>query len=91
MEQYKGAYYAMLSRYRGLLNELFPNRSIHTHHTIEEALLVVKKGNFKNRMHLYRECKWAYRVLLKNGLLDDVFKKLDKILTDGQNSPIMSC
>ena len=75
MEQYKGAYYAMLSRYRGLLNELFPNRSIHTHHTIEEALLVVKKGNFKNRMHLYRECKWAYRVLLKNGLLDDVFKK----------------
>lgn len=23
--------------------------------------------------------------------LDDVFKKLDKILTDGQNSPIMSC
>jgi hypothetical protein len=26
-------------------------------------------------MHLHRECYWAYRVLRKNGLLDDVFGK----------------
>ena len=75
MEKYTGAYEAILSRYRGLLNELFPHRSIHTHHTLDEALLVVNKGSFKNRMHLYRECKWAYRVLRKNGKLDDVFGK----------------
>ena len=72
-ELYIGAYEAILSRYRGLLNELFPHRLIHTHHTIEEALLVVKKGNFKNRMHLHRECYWAYRILFNHGLLDDVF------------------
>lgn len=72
-ELYIGAYEAILSRYRGLLNELFPHRLIHTHHTIEEALLVVKKGNFKNRMHLHRECYWAYRILFNQGLLDDVF------------------
>ena len=70
---YIGAYEAILSRYRGLLNELFPHRSIHTHHTIEEALLVVEKGNFKNRMHLHRECYWAYRILFNQGMLDDVF------------------
>ncbi len=75
MEKYTGAYEAILSRYRGLLNELFPHRSIHTHHTLDEALLVINKGCFKNRMHLYRECKWAYRVLHKNGKLDDVFGK----------------
>ena len=74
-ELYIGAYEAILSRYRGLLNELFPHRSIHTHHTLDEALLVVKKGSFKNRMHLYRECMWAYRVLHKNGKLDEVFGK----------------
>ena len=74
-ELYIGAYEAILSRYRGLLNELFPHRAKHTHHTIEEALLVVNKGHFKNRMHLHRECAWAYRVLYKNGLLDDVFGK----------------
>ena len=39
-EQYPGAYEAIQSRYKGLLNELFPNRVIHTHHTIEDALLV---------------------------------------------------
>ena len=74
-ELYIGAYEAILSRYRGLLNELFPHRIKHTHHTIEEALLVVNKGHFKNRMHLHRECSWAYRVLFKNGLLDEVFGK----------------
>ena len=74
-ELYIGAYEAILSRYRGLLNELFPHRAKHTHHTIEEALLVVKKGHFKNRTHLHRECAWAHRVLYKNGLLDDVFEK----------------
>lgn len=74
-ELYIGAYEAILSRYRGLLNELFPHRAKHTHHTIEEALLVVNKDHFKNRMHLHRECYWAYRVLHKNGLLDDVFGK----------------
>jgi len=72
---YTGAYEAILSRYRGLLNELFPHRVRHTHHTVEEALLVVNKISFKNRMHLHRECYWAYRVLHKNGLLDDVFGK----------------
>ncbi len=74
-EQYIGAYEAILSRYRGLLNELFPHRAKHTHHTIEEALLVVNKGQFKNRMQLHQECYWAYRVLFKNRLLDDVFGK----------------
>jgi hypothetical protein len=74
-ELYSGAYEAILSRYRGLLNELFPHRAKHTHHTIEEALLVVNKGHFKNRMHLHRECAWAFRVLYKNGLLEDVFGK----------------
>lgn len=72
---YIGAYEAILSRYRGLLNELFPHRSIHTHHTLDEAFLVVNKGSFKNRMQLHRECYWAYRVLHKNGKLDDVFGK----------------
>lgn len=72
---YIGAYDAILSRYRGLLNELFPHRAKHTHHTVEEALLVVNKGHFKNRMHLHHECAWAYRVLYKNRLLDDVFGK----------------
>lgn len=75
MNKYIGAYEAILSRYRGLLNELFPHRSIHTHHTLEEALLVVNKGRFKNRAHLSRECKWAYRILRNNGKLDDVFGK----------------
>ena len=74
-ELYIGAYEAILSRYRGLLNELFPHRAKHTRHTIEEALLVANKGHFKNRMHLHRECAWAFRVLYKNGLLDDVFGK----------------
>ena len=72
---YIGAYEAILNRYRGLLNELFPHRAKHTHHTIDEALLVVNKGQFKNRMHLYRECYWAYRVLFNNRMLDDVFGK----------------
>ena len=74
-ELYIGAYEAILSRYKGLLNELFPHRAKHTHHTIEEALLVVNKGHFENRMHLHRECAWAYRVLYKNGLLDELFVK----------------
>ncbi len=74
-ELYIGAYEAILSRYRGLLNELFPHRSIHTHHTIEEALLVARKGNFINRMHLYRECSWAYRILYKKSMLDEIFPK----------------
>ena len=74
-ELYIGAYEAILSRYRGLLNELFPHRLIHTHHTVDEALLVVEKGNFSSRMHLHRECYWAYRILHKHGLLDEVFPK----------------
>ncbi|MBQ5971356.1 MAG: hypothetical protein IJL45_02985 [Prevotella sp.] len=74
-ELYIGAYEAILSRYRGLLNELFPHRAKHTHHTIEDALLVVNKGHFKNRMHLHRECSWAYRILYNNRMLDDVFGK----------------
>ncbi len=79
---YSGAYEAILSRYRGLLNELFPHRSIHTHHTIEEALIVVKKGKYKNRMHLFRECPWAYRVLKKHGMLDDIFRKYKEYTKD---------
>ncbi len=75
MKLYIGAYEAIQSRYKGLLNELFPHRAIHTHHTVEEALLVVKKGNYKNRMGLHRDCYWAYRVLFKHGMLDDVFGK----------------
>ena len=75
MKLYIGAYEAIQSRYKGLLNELFPHRAIHTHHTVEEALLVVKKGNYKNRMDLHRDCYWAYRVLFKHGMLDDVFGK----------------
>ena len=74
-ELYIGAYEAILSRYRGLLNELFPHRSIHTHHTIEEALLVARKGKYTNRMQLHREHPWAFRLLYKNGLLDEVFGK----------------
>ena len=90
MERYNGAYEAILSRYKGMLNELFPHRSIHTHHTLEEALLVVNKGKFKNRMHLYRECCWAYRVLYKNGMLDDLFRKskeytIDEALIEADN------
>ena len=73
MESYIGAYEAIQSRYKGLLNELFPHRAIHTHHTVEEALLVVSKGNYMKRMDLHRDCYWAYRVLCKHGMLDDVF------------------
>ena len=74
-ERYPGAYEAIQSRYKGLLNELFPNRVIHTHHTIEDALLVVRKGHYENRSQLRFDCLWAYRVLFDNGLLDDVFGK----------------
>ena len=74
-EKYNGAYEAILSRYKGLLNELFPNRLIHTHHTIEDALLVVKKGHYANRSQLRFDCLWAYRVLFDNNMLDDVFGK----------------
>lgn len=74
-EQYPGAYEAILTRYKGLLNELFPTRHIHTHHTIEEALLVAKKGHYKNRSHLRADCLWAHRILYENGLLDEVFGK----------------
>ena len=35
----------------------------------------MNKGRFKNRAHLSRECKWAYRILRNNGKLDDVFGK----------------
>ena len=81
-ELYIGAYEAILSRYRGFLNELFPHRAKHTHHTIEEALLVVNKGHFKNRMHLHRECYWAYRILFNNRMLDDVFGKSKEYTKD---------
>ena len=74
-EQYPGAYEAIQSRYKGLLNELFPNRRIHTHHTIEDALLVVKNGHYENRSQLRFDCLWAYRVLFDNNMLDDVFGK----------------
>ena len=75
MEQYPGAYGAILTRYKGLLNELFPNRLIRTHHTIEDALLVVKKGHYENRSQLRFDCLWAYRVLFDNNMLDDIFGK----------------
>lgn len=74
-EHYPGAYEAILIRYKGLLNELFPDRLIHTHHTVEDALLVASKGHYKNRSQLRFDCLWAYRVLFENGLLDDVFGK----------------
>ena len=74
-EHYPGAYEAIQSRYKGLLNELFPNRMIHTHHSVEDALLVVRKGHYENRSQLRFDCLWAYRVLFDNGLLDDVFGK----------------
>ena len=74
-EKYNGAYEAILTRYKGLLNELFPNRLIHTHHTIEDALLVVKKRHYANRSQLRFDCLWAYRDLFDNNMLDDVFGK----------------
>ena len=73
--QYPGAYEAIQSRYKGLLNELFPNRLIHTHHTVEDALLVARNGHYANRSQLRNNCLWAYRILYENGLLDDVFGK----------------
>ncbi len=90
MELYIGAYEAIQSRYKGLLNELFPHRAIHTHHTVEEALLVVKKGNYKNRMDLHRDCSWAYRILFKHGMLDDIFGRpkeytKDEALKEAEN------
>ena len=72
---YIGAYEAILSRHRGLLNELFPHRLIHTHYSLEDAILVVQKGNYKTRMQLHRACYWAYRILWKKGLLDEYFPK----------------
>lgn len=74
-EKYPGAYEAIQSRYKGLLNELFPTRTIHTHHTVEDALLVVNKGHYENRSQLRFDCIWAYRILFENGMLDDVFGK----------------
>ena len=82
MEQYPGAYGAILTRYKGLLNELFPNRLIRTHHTIEDALLVVKKGHYDNRSQLRFDCLWAYRVLFDNNMLDDIFGKPKKYTKD---------
>lgn len=73
MQQYLGAYGGILSRYRGLLNELFPDRMIHTHHTLEEALQVAAKGNYENRSQLRYDCLWAYRVLFESNKLDDIF------------------
>ena len=73
--QYPGAYEAIQSRYKGLLNELFPNRIIHTHHTIEDALLVVKNGHYENRSQLRFGCLWAYRTLFDNNMLDRIFGK----------------
>lgn len=73
MAQYPGAYGAILSRYRGLLNELFPNRMIRRHHTIEEAIMVVQKGHFTKRMQLHKACYWAYRILHRHGRLDEFF------------------
>lgn len=73
--KYPSAYEAIRSRYKGLLNELFPTRSIHTHHTVEDALLVVKNNHYKTRSQLRSDCLWAYRLLFENGLLDDVFGK----------------
>lgn len=73
--QYPGAYEAIQLRYKGLLNELFPNRVIHAHHNIEDALLVVRNGHYENRSQLRYDCLWAYRVLFENNLLDDVFGK----------------
>ena len=74
-EKYPGAYEAILTRYKGLLNELFPDRLIHIHHTVEDALLVVSKGHYENRSQLRYDCLWAYKVLFDKGLLDDVFGK----------------
>ena len=74
-EQYPGAYAAILTRYKGLLNDLFPDRSIHTQHIVEDALLVVNKGHYKNRSQLRHNCLWAYRTLFEKRLLDEVFGK----------------
>lgn len=82
MQEYPGAYEGILSRYRGLLNELFPDRMIHTHHTLEEALQVVNKGNFKNRSQLRYNCLWAYRVLFENNRLDEIFGAPKKYTRD---------
>ncbi len=75
IKRYPGAHNAILVRYKGLLAELFPHRLIHTHHSVEDAMLVVKRGNYKNRSQLRFNCLWAYRILFNNGLLDDVFGK----------------
>ena len=74
-KQYPGAYGAILSRYRGLLNELFPHRLIHKHYLLEDAIQVVQKGNYKTRMELHKSYYWAYRILCKKGLLDKFFPK----------------
>ncbi len=74
-KEYPGAYEAIQSRYKGLLNELFPHRMIHAHHTIDDALLVVKNGHFQNRSQLRKTVLWAYRILSENGLLDEIFGK----------------
>jgi len=73
MKEYWTAYYAMLFRYRYLLDQLFPNRSIHTHHSVEEALLVAKSEEFENRTALRKKYLWAYRILDNAKLLDEVF------------------
>lgn len=75
MRLYIGAYEAIHCRYKGLLNELFPNRMIHTHHTIEDAMMVVKQGNYSNRNQLRKNCLWAHNILYKNGKLEEVFGK----------------
>lgn len=83
MQEYPGAYEGILSRYRGLLNELFPNRMIHTHHTLEDALQVVENGNFENRSQLRYTCLWAYKVLSDSNKLDEIFGH-PKVFTEAE-------
>ena len=59
----------------GVRERLFDRSALLTEATVEDALLVVRKGHYENRSQLRFDCLWAYRVLFDNGLLDDVFGK----------------
>lgn len=73
MHNYYSAYYAMLHRYPEMLNELFPNRKVHTYHTIDEALSKVQELHCLTREDLRQQCPWAHFILYKNNMLAEVF------------------
>lgn len=72
-EKYSGAREAITTRYPYLLEELFSDRKIHTHHTTDEAINTAKSLQCKNRNQLRGKCNWAFRILGKNHLLDHLY------------------